>query len=74
MTMQILVPLHTYPDGNSVNVARHVQHVANHLGASVHALLLNADFPSFSSPLANIIFDADAVSYTHLTLPTILLV
>lgn len=61
MTMQILVPLHTYPDGNSVNVARHVQHVANHLGASVHALLLNADFPTFSSPLANIIFDADAL-------------
>lgn len=32
MTVQILVPLHTYPDGNSVNIAAHVGAIARHLG------------------------------------------
>ena len=57
MTTQILVPLHTFPDGNSVNIARHVAAVARHLEASVHALFLNADFPPIGNPLANLILD-----------------
>lgn len=61
MTTQILVPLHTYPDGNSVNLSRHVTSVAKHLGGAVHALLLNADFPQISSPLANLILDASSL-------------
>lgn len=61
MTMQILVPLHTYPDGNSVNISRHVTSVAKHLGGAVHALLLNADFPPISSPLANLILNASSL-------------
>jgi nucleotide-binding universal stress UspA family protein len=61
MTMQILVPLHTYPDGNSINISRHVTSVAKHLGGAVHALLLNADFPPISSPLANMILDASSL-------------
>ncbi len=28
MTTQILVPLHTYPDGNSDNIAAHVAIIA----------------------------------------------
>lgn len=59
--MQILVPLHTYPDGNSVNLSHHVSSVAKHLGGAVHALLLNADFPPISSPLANLILDASSL-------------
>lgn len=61
MTMQILVPLHTYPDGNSINISRHVTSVAKHLSGAVHALLLNADFPPISSPLANLVLDASSL-------------
>lgn len=61
MTMQILVPLHTFPDGNSVNIARHAGAVARHLGAEVHALLLNADFPPISSPFADLLLDTAAL-------------
>ena len=49
MTLQILVPLHTYPDGNSVNIAAHVGAVAGHLKADVHGLVLNATFPPATS-------------------------
>ena len=41
---QILVPLHTYPDGNADNIALHAAAIARHLNADVHALVLNADF------------------------------
>lgn len=61
MTLQILVPLHTYPDGNSPNIARHVRQVATHLGGHVHALVLNADFPKVGNPLANLVLDADSL-------------
>ena len=61
MTTQILVPLHTFPDGNSTNIARHVARVAQHLQGSVHALFLNADFPPVGNPLANLILDTAAL-------------
>jgi nucleotide-binding universal stress UspA family protein len=61
MPTQILVPLHTYPDGNSPNVARHVAQTARHLAAAVHGLLLSADFPPIGNPLGNLILDADAL-------------
>jgi nucleotide-binding universal stress UspA family protein len=57
MAMQILVPIHTYPDGNSANLAVHVSTVAKHLKGVVHALLLNVDFPQFHSPLAEFMLD-----------------
>ena len=60
MTTQILVPLHTFPDGNAAGIARHVHAVAQHLGASVHALFLNADFPPVGNPLSNLILDTAA--------------
>lgn len=70
MTTQILVPLHTFPDGNSTNIARHVARVAQHLKASVHALFLNADFPPVGNALGTLILDtvallADARSRSH---------
>jgi nucleotide-binding universal stress UspA family protein len=61
MTTQILVPLHTFPDGNSTNIARHAARIAQHLQGSVHALFLNADFPPVGNPLANLILDTAAL-------------
>lgn len=57
MTIDILAPIHTYPDGNSETFALHVAAIAQHLDANVHALILNADFPSASNALGNILID-----------------
>lgn len=57
MTIDILAPIHTYPDGNSEQFALHVAAIARHLDANVHALILNADFPSASNALGNILID-----------------
>ena len=61
MTFQILVPLHTYPDGNSVNIAAHAKAVARHLKADVHGLVLNATFPPASSIMGNRIINVDSM-------------
>ena len=61
MTLQILVPLHTYPDGNSANIAAHVGAVARHLGADVHGLVMNATFPPVSSLMGNMIINVDSM-------------
>ncbi len=49
MTLQLLAPLHTYPDGNSTAIAGHAAALARHLGADVHALVVNPTFPPASS-------------------------
>ena len=61
MTLQILVPLHTYPDGNSVNIAAHVAAVARHLKADVHGLIMNATFPPATSLMGNMIINVDSM-------------
>ena len=61
MTLQILVPLHTYPDGNSVNIASHAVAVARHLKADVHGLVLNATFPPATSIMGNMIINVDSM-------------
>ena len=61
MTLQILVPLHTYPDGNADNIALHAAAIARHLNADVHALVLIADSPRVSSALGNMIIDVPAL-------------
>ena len=61
MPPQILVPLHTYPDGNSISIAAHVGAVARHLQADVHGLVLNATFPPASSILGNMIINVDSM-------------
>jgi nucleotide-binding universal stress UspA family protein len=61
MPLQILVPLHTYPDGNSDNIATQVGTVARHLGADVHGLVLNATFPPASSMLGTTIINVDGM-------------
>ncbi|MGL6069905.1 universal stress protein [Craterilacuibacter sp.] len=62
MSLQILVPLHTYPDGNAGTIALHVAAVARYLAAEVHALVLNADFPPVSSVLGNMLIDVPALT------------
>ena len=61
MTLQILAPLHTYPDGNSVGIAAHAAAVARHLKADVHGLVLNATFPPASSIMGNMIINVDSM-------------
>ena len=61
MTLQILVPLHTYPDGNSVNIAAHAVAVARHLKADVHGLVLNATFPPATSIMGDMIINVDSM-------------
>lgn len=63
MTTQILVPLHTYPDGNSNNIAAHVAVIARHLKADVHGLVLNATFPPppMSSLIGDMIINVDGM-------------
>ena len=57
MSLDILVPIHTYPDGNSANLAPHCASIALHLDATVHALILDVEFPNVSSPLGNMLID-----------------
>ncbi|MBO1074679.1 universal stress protein [Roseomonas marmotae] len=57
MPIQILVPLHTYPDGNAEGIALHAAAVAQHLRGQVHALILGAEFPRVSSPFGNLVVD-----------------
>ena len=61
MTLQILVPLHTYPDGNSAAIAGHVGAAARHLKADVHGLVLNATFPPASSIMGNMLINVDSM-------------
>jgi len=61
MKCQILVPLHTYPDGNPVTISPQVGAIAQHLGAEVHGLVLVAEFPSIYSPLGNLLIDVPAL-------------
>ena len=57
MSLDILVPIHTYPDGNSTNLAHHCKSIALHLDATVHAVVLDVEFPNVSSPLGNMLID-----------------
>lgn len=61
MRSDILLPIHTYPDGNTENIALHATSIARHLNADLHALVLNADFPPVSSVLGNLLLDVPAL-------------
>lgn len=61
MRLQMLVPLHTYPEGNAERIAVHVAAFARHLEADVHALVLAAEFPGISSALGNLLIDMHAM-------------
>jgi hypothetical protein len=57
MPLQILLPLHTYPDGNSPALAAHATSVAAYLEGELEALVLAAVFPQVSSALGNLLLD-----------------
>ena len=61
MKLDILVPIHTYPEGNAGNIALHAATIARHLKADVHALVLNADFSRVSNALGNMLIDVPAL-------------
>lgn len=55
--MQLLVPVHTYPEGNDPAIAAHVASLARHLKAEVDVLVLKPVFPPVSSPLGGFLMD-----------------
>ena len=57
MIPQILVPLYTYPDGNSVKIAAHVGQIAQHLHGEVRGLVVNAKFPPSPGVMGNMIIN-----------------
>lgn len=61
MSVQILLPLQTYPDGNGEPALRHAVKVASHLHGELHALVLVADFPQVSSALGNLVLDVPSL-------------
>jgi nucleotide-binding universal stress UspA family protein len=61
MPLQILLPLHTYPDGNSPALAAHATSVAVYLEGELEALVLAAVFPQVSSALGNLLLDVPAL-------------
>ena len=61
MTLQMLVPVSTYPDGNAEGIAAHAATLGRHLQAEVHVLTLTAVFPSTRSALGNLLLDVPAM-------------
>lgn len=57
MRLQVLVPLHVYPDGNSLNLVAHAAAVGRHLGADVHAMVVDVTFPQVTSLLGGVVMD-----------------
>lgn len=57
MALQALVPLVTYTDPNSDAVAANAVAVASRIGASIHALAINADIPQVSSALSRVLLN-----------------
>jgi len=62
MTLQIFLPLVTYPDVDTDVVAANAVAVAAHLGADLTALALNVQIPAVSSPLARLLIDLPEMS------------
>lgn len=61
MSLQILLPLHTYPDGNSETLLSQATSVAAYLEGELEALVLAAEFPAMSSALGNLILDVPSL-------------
>lgn len=61
MSLQILLPLHTYPDGNSESLLGQATAVAGYLEGEIHAFVLAAEFPPLSSALGNLVLDVPSL-------------
>ena len=59
MTLQILVPLHTCPDGSCANIAAHAAGFASYFSANVHGLVLYTTFSSATSIMGDMIINVD---------------
>ena len=57
MKLQAFLPLVTYADPNSDNIAANAVAVAAQLGADLHALAINADIPPLSNSLTRFLLD-----------------
>ncbi len=57
MLTQAFLPLVTYPEPGAAAVAANAVAIAAHLGASLHALAINADIPVVSNALSRILLD-----------------
>ena len=57
MKIEAFVPLVTYLNPNSDAVAANVVAMAGHLGATLHALAINADIPPVSNALSHFLLD-----------------
>lgn len=61
MSVQVLLPLQTYPDGNSEALLSQAVAVTNHVHGRIHALVLAAKFPKVSSVLGNLVLDVPSL-------------
>lgn len=61
MTFEILLPLQTYPTGNSEALLPQVLRVAQHLRGRIHAVMNATEFPSASSALSNLVLDVPSL-------------
>jgi nucleotide-binding universal stress UspA family protein len=61
MKPRILVPLQTYPEGNTPAMARYAAAVGRHLEADIHALVHAVEFPRLSSPFGDRLADVPAM-------------
>lgn len=57
----LLAVIPTYPQATTEGFAAQAAAVARHLGADVHALVLEPDFPPVASALGNMLIDAPAL-------------
>src|SRR5690606_25394443 len=55
--IEAFIPLVTYLNPNSDAVAANVVAMAGHLGATLHALAINADIPPVSNALSHFLLD-----------------
>lgn len=61
MRLQILVPVQTYPEGNTDAVTPYAAAIGRHLNAEVHALVQVVEFRHLSSALGNLLIDLPAM-------------
>lgn len=61
MSLQILLPLHTYPDGNSETLLSQATAVAGYLEGEIHAFVMDVEFPPVSSLLGDLVVDVPSL-------------
>ena len=59
--IRILLPMITYPDGNSTRIAAHAANIAKTLNARIDAFVLTASFPNVSNALGELLVDIPAL-------------